>query len=77
MAKNLPPVFAGRETSIKTTLAAAEQACSEAEAYLIKQKEAVANAEAEADKILAEAKAAKEMQASLEACDSKKILLRC
>jgi len=74
MAKNLPPVFAGRETSIKTTLAAAEQARSEAEAYLIKQKEAVANAEAEADKILAEAKAAaKEMQASLEAQTQKDI----
>ncbi|MBX9940447.1 MAG: ATP synthase F0 subunit B [Candidatus Obscuribacterales bacterium] len=67
LAKFLPPAFKSREDGINATLTAAREARSQAEALLSKQKEAVANAEKEADQILDEAKkAAKEMQASIE-----------
>lgn len=67
LAKNLPPVFKGRDESINATLTAAKAAREEAEALLTRQKAAVANAEKEAEQILAEAKAAaQEMQKSME-----------
>lgn len=74
MGKKLPPVFKGRRESINATLEAARKAREEAEHLLEKQKAAVANAEVEAEKIIAEARhAAKEMQASLEAQTHKDI----
>jgi F-type H+-transporting ATPase subunit b len=67
MATKLPPVFKGREESIKATLSQAQKAREEAEALLNQQKTAVANAEAEAENILKEAKnAAHEMQVAIE-----------
>ena len=66
LSSKLPPVFIGREDSIKATLAQAQEARQEAEALLQKQKVAVANAEVEAENILKEAKhAASEMQAAI------------
>ncbi|MBS1990863.1 MAG: hypothetical protein JSS86_24225 [Cyanobacteria bacterium SZAS LIN-2] len=67
MSTKLPPVFKGREESINATLLQAQKAREEAQALLEKQKTAVANAEAEAENILKEAKhAASEMQLAIE-----------
>jgi F-type H+-transporting ATPase subunit b len=67
MSTKLPPVFKGREDSIKATLDHALKAREEAQALLEKQKAAVANAEAEAESIIKEAKhAASEMRLAIE-----------
>jgi F-type H+-transporting ATPase subunit b len=67
MATKLPPVFKGREDSIKATLSQAQKAREEAQALLAQQKTAVANAEVEADGLLKDAKhAAHEMQVAIE-----------
>lgn len=67
MATKLPPVLKGREEGIKATLAQAQKAREEAQEQLSRQKTAVANAEAEAENILKEAKhAAHEMQVAIE-----------
>ncbi len=67
MASKLPPVFKGREDNIKATLDQARIAREEAQALLTKQKESVANAEAETENMLKEAKhAAHEMQLAIE-----------
>ena len=74
LARSLPPVFKGREESINSTLNAAKEARAQAEALLAKQKAAVANAEKDAQEILAEARAAaKDMQESMEAQTKKDI----
>jgi F0F1-type ATP synthase membrane subunit b/b' len=67
MATKLPPVFKGREEGIGATLAQTQKAREEAQALLERQKTAVANAEAEAENIIKEAKhAAHEMQVAIE-----------
>jgi F-type H+-transporting ATPase subunit b len=67
MSTKLPPIFKGREDSITATLVHAQKAREESQALLEKQKAAVANAEAEAENIVKEAKhAASEMQKAIE-----------